>query len=141
MEKKNSSKKVAILSIACVVLVALIAVLYFLVLPKFDLAPKNITIKVTSSTGSSTEYRIRTRAKSLMQAMDELASQNSTFSFVKNDGENGTVIETVNNERALFVEDNAYWAIYVNDEFGKYDVDSQPIVNGYVYEWRYELVY
>ena len=33
---------------------------------------------------------------------------------------------------------NAYWAIYVNDEYGMYSLDTQPVTDGDSYALVYE---
>ncbi len=141
MEKKQKAKPIVLISIICVAVIGVLVACYFFVLPIFNLGPKNITIRVTASNGVSTDYQLRTSSKYLIQAMNELSSKNSSFSFVQKDSDNGIVIETINNERASFTDDNAYWAIYVNGEFGKNDATTQPLKHGDVYEWRYEVLY
>ena len=48
------------------------------------------------------------------------------------------MVEYVNEERADYVEDGAYWALYVNGEYGQYGADAQPVADGDTYTWTYE---
>ena len=71
--------------------------------------------------------------------MDELSSNGSGFSYSGADSEYGIMIEYINEERASFAEDGAYWALYVNGEYGQYGADAQPVTDGDTYAWVYEL--
>ena len=55
------------------------------------------------------------------------------------ESEYGIMVEYVNEERASFTEDGAYWALYVNGEYGQYGADAQPVTDGDTYAWVYEL--
>lgn len=92
---------------------------------------KHITLTVTYADGHSDELAIDTTAENLKEAIEnevELGGE---------DGQYGFYIESVNGEVADYDADGAYWAIYVNDEYGMYGIDSQPVADGD----RYALVY
>jgi len=95
---------------------------------------KNITIEVTGSDGNTTSYEVSTDAEYLRQAMDE--TEGLTYSGTES--EFGMMVEVVNDEQAIYAEDNAYWAIYVNGEYGNYGIDSQPVNDGDTYSIVYE---
>ena len=80
----------------------------------------------------------RLLAPYLKEAMDELAAR-TDFTFDGSDGEYGFFIESVNGLKAVYEEDNAYWAIYVNGEYGQYGADQQPVTDGDVYRLAYEI--
>ena len=48
------------------------------------------------------------------------------------------MVEVVNGEQAIYAEDNAYWALYVNGEYGQYSANQQPVTDGDTYTWTYE---
>ena len=50
----------------------------------------------------------------------------------------GIMISTINGETADYATDGAYWALYVNGEYGMYGADSQPVADGDKYTWTYE---
>jgi hypothetical protein len=95
---------------------------------------KNITIEVKSADGSTTSYSVSTNADYLRQAMDE--AEGLTYSGTES--EYGMMVEVVNGEQAIYAEDNAYWAFYVNGEYGQYGIDSQPVEDGATYSIVYE---
>ena len=95
---------------------------------------KNITIEVKDSDGNVTSYAVSTDADYLRQAMDE--ADGLTYSGTESDW--GMMVETVNGEQAIYAEDNAYWAFYVNGEYGQYGIDSQPVNDGDTYSIVYE---
>ena len=70
--------------------------------------------------------------------MDELSANGSGFSYAGTDSEYGLMVEYVNEERADYAQDGAYWALYVNGEYGQYGADSQPVADGETYSWVYE---
>ena len=135
---KNNKKPIIIGVAVLVALIAIFAVVYFVNKPQTTKGGKNITIEVTGSNGETTDYELSTDAEFLKQAMDELDADNEQFSYSGSDSEYGMMVEYVNEERALYAEDGAYWALYVNGEYGQYGVDSQPVVDGDTYTWTYE---
>lgn len=92
---------------------------------------KEITLTVTYSDETSDEYTIETTAEYLMEAIEETVELGGTES------EYGFYIDSVNGQAADYDADGAYWAIYVNDEYGSYSIDSQPVTDGD----HYALVY
>lgn len=134
---KNNQKKIIIGVVCLAVLVALFAVLY----SKFSAKPvagaKNITIEVVDNDNATTTYTLDTDAEYLRQAMDELHDQG--FSYDGTDSEYGIMISAVNGLMADYETDGAYWAIYVNGDYGQYGADSQPVADGDTYTFKYEV--
>lgn len=95
---------------------------------------KNIVIEVKDSEGNVTSYEVTTDAEFLRQAMDEAEG----LTYDGSDSEYGMMVEVVNGEQAIYSEDNAYWAFYVNGEYGNYGIDSQPVTDGDTYSIVYE---
>ncbi len=137
--KNNNKKGIIIGAIALIALIAVFAVVYFINRPATSKGAKNITVEVKASTGDVTDYELSTDAEYLKDAMDELSSNGSGFSYSGTDSEYGIMIEYINEERASFAEDGAYWALYVNGEYGQYGADAQPVTDGDTYAWVYEL--
>ena len=138
MEKKNN-KGLIIGGIILVALIAVFAIVYFVNKPATQAGAKHVIIEVTGSDGNTAEYTIDTDAEYLKNAMDELAANGSGFSYDGTDSEYGIMVEYVDGERASYAEDGAYWALYVNGEYGQYGCDSQPVTDGDTYTWTYEL--
>lgn len=137
---KNGNKKAIMIgTIILAVLAVLFVVIYTFNRPSSAAGSKNITLEVTGSKGDTTEYSLSTDAEFLKQAMDELSANGSGFTYSGVGGDYGLMIETVNGERAVFDKDGAYWALYVNGEYGQFGADSQPVTDGDRYTWKYEL--
>ena len=52
-------------------------------------------------------------------------------------GAYGKFIKAVDGEKAVYEEDSAYWAFYVNGEYAQFGVDQTPIEEGKVYKLEY----
>lgn len=122
-----------------VALIALVLIIYNLNKPQAqpevtNEGSKNIIIEVKDSEGNVTSYEVTTDAEFLRQAMDEAEG----LTYDGSDSEYGMMVEVVNGEQAIYSEDNAYWAFYVNGEYGNYGIDSQPVTDGDTYSIVYE---
>ncbi|MCR5195821.1 MAG: DUF4430 domain-containing protein [Pseudobutyrivibrio sp.] len=137
MEKKNT-KKIIIAAVILAALIAIFSVCYFKFVAKPTAGEKSITIEVVADDGQPKDYKLDTDAEFLIDAMDELADEDSSFSFEGSDGQYGMMIEVINGKQAIYEKDNAYWALYVNDNYGEYGVDQQPVQDGDTYTWKYE---
>ncbi len=136
--KKNNKKGIIIGAIVLLALVAVFAVVYSFNKPATSKGGKSIVIAVNTSTGETNEYKVLTDAEYLRQAMDELAATNQGFSYQGTESEYGLMVEYVNEERADYTLDGAYWALYVNGEYGQFGADAQPVTDGDTYSWVYE---
>ncbi len=135
---ENNKKKGIIIGAALLIaLIAVFAIVYAFNKPSAAEGSKKIVVEVTGSAGTTTTYDLSTNAQYLKQAMDELTENGSGFSYAGSDSEYGIMIEEINGEKAVY-EDGAYWALYVNGEYGQYGVESQPVENESTYTWTYE---
>lgn len=132
MEKKMNKK----LLLGAGILVALIAV-FAIVFALFSAKPvegsKAITIEVVNKAQESKIYEVKTDAEYLRQAMDE--AEGLTFDGTM--GEYGMSILAINGERADYVEDQVYWAFYVNGGYCNYGIDAQPVYDGDAFQIVY----
>ncbi len=87
---------------------------------------KEITIEVINSADESVVYELNTDAQYLRQAMDEADG----LTYAGEEGPYGLMITTVNDERAVYEENGAYWSFYVNGEYCNYGIDEQPVLDG-----------
>lgn len=94
---------------------------------------KAITIEVVNSAQESKRYELKTDVEYLAEAMEEVEE----LELVTVDGPYGLVIEEVNGERAVYEEDNAYWSIMVNGEYGNYGISEQPVEDGDAFQLVY----
>ena len=92
---------------------------------------KSITIEVVNSKEESTVYDLKTDALYLEEAMDEAKEEGLSYTC-----ENGMVIY-VNDERADYNKDGAYWGFFVNDEYSQYGIAEQPVEDGDAFKIEY----
>lgn len=98
---------------------------------------KKVKLQVVDKDGKLKEYDEETNAEFLRGVLDEI-SENADFTYSGTDSEFGIMIDTVNGQHADYTKDGAYWAIYVNNEYGNYGADSQPVADGDTFELKYE---
>ena len=124
--------------IGIVVLIAAFIGLYFVFGPKATEGTKSYMLTVVDDSGEKTLYTGKTDAEYLRDLMDELKEE-TEFTYEGEDQEYGLYIESVNGIVADYNTDGAYWAIYVNGEYGMYGADSQPVSDGDEYQLVYEV--
>lgn len=140
MEKKQSDrKKIIIGAVILVVLLAAFAVIYVVFGPKAAQGSKEYILKVVDDNGETTQYTGHTDAEYLRGALEEL-EKSDDLTIEGEESDYGLFIDTVNGVTADYSKDKAYWALYVNGEYGNYGVDSQPLTDGDIYSLVYEIV-
>lgn len=128
--KKTGNWKIVV---AAAVLVAAFAGMYLIFGPKAVQGAKTVTVEVVDDTGSRKEYEVHTDAQYLRQVLEETEG----LEVAGQESEYGLMIETVNGVTADYDLNGAYWAVYVNGEYGSYGVDAQPVGD----QDRYRLEY
>ena len=136
--KSMTKNKKTIYGIALlVVLAAVLLGVWRLTKPKTQTGSKSITIEVKDDQEKTKAYDMKTDAEFLSQAMDEL-TKSSDFTYEASTSEYGLFINAVNGLTADYDKDGAYWAIYVNGEYGSYGADQQPVTDKDTYSFVYE---
>lgn len=138
-EKQSDRKKIIIGAVILVVLLAAFAVIYVVFGPKAAQGSKEYILKVVDDNGETTEYTGHTDAEYLRGALEEL-EKSDDLTIEGEESDYGLFIDTVNGVTADYSKDKAYWALYVNGEYGNYGVDSQPLTDGDIYSLVYEIV-
>lgn len=133
-ETKNSNKKVLLAVGILVVVLAAMAAVFFIFRPKPAEGSKAITIEVINSEQKSKVYELKTDAEYLRQAMEEAKG----LEFSGTESEFGLTLETVNGEDTDF-NNGSYWALYVNDGYCNYGIDSQPVYDGDAFQIVYTI--
>ena len=136
MEKKQN-KKVILGVVAFLAVVVLMGAVYYFTRPETSKGAKEVEITVVSKDGEKTEYQIDTDAEYLQQAMDEAKEEGLTYSGTE--GEFGLMVDTVNGEKAVYEENDAYWGFTVNGEYCNYGIAEQPVADGDEFEIVYTL--
>lgn len=132
---KRRTKIISIVSI--IVLIAAMAGLYLHFGPKTQEGAKTVTIEVVDDKEQSEEYTVKTDAEYLVDAMRDAGKEGFTFSGTEK--EYGLALDTVNGLKADFNTDSAYWAVYVNDEYGNYGIEEQPVADGDTFRFEYTM--
>ena len=133
--KKSNGKKIALAVAALAVVVAVFAIVYVNFKPKAVEGAKTVTIEVVDNNETSTVYEVHTDAEFLQQAMDEADG----LTYGGTESEYGLMVDTINDIRADYTEDGAYWAFYVNGEYCMYGIAEQPVLDGEAYQIVYTL--
>ncbi len=132
MSKKRNT--LLLIAAAAVLVVAVLAVVYVVFGPKAQGGSKNITVIVTDDAGTETVYESRTDAEYLIDAVKEIDG----LDVQGTEGDYGMFINSINGITADYNIDQAYWAIYVNGEYGTYGIDTQPVADGDEFSFVYE---
>ncbi len=130
--------KIIISVVAVLAVIAILAGVYFALAPKAQQGSKSVTVEVVDDKGTTKPYTIKTDAEFLSQVMDELTAEGD-FSYEGTDGDYGLYITAINGVTADYDADGAYWSILVNDEYGMFGADSQPVADGDDFKFVYEV--
>ena len=126
------NKKTVISVVVLIVVVALLGVAYFLFRPGGTLGPKAFTLEIVHADG-------QTKTQEVTASEEFLGEYLTKEGIIEGaEGPYGMYIAKVEGEKAVYEEDNAYWAFYVDGEYAALGVDQTPIENGKVYKLQYE---
>lgn len=120
--KKNT--KIIIAALAVVVVIALFVGVYAATRPETTQGAKIFTVEVVHSDGGTKRFTYHTDEEYLgpvLLAEGLITGQEDTF---------GLTILSVDGEEAIWSRDNAYWAIFVGEEYGTTGVDAIPVNDG-----------
>ncbi len=133
----SKQKKMIVTLVVLVAVIAVLAGVYKAFGAKTSAGTKHCTVEVVASDGSTTSYETASDSEYLKDIMDTL-SATGTFSYEGEESEYGLYITAINGETADYNADGAYWAIYVNGEYGQYGADQQPVADGDTFRFVYE---
>lgn len=133
----SKQKKWIAALVILVVIIAVLAGVYKAFGPKTSEGTKHCSVEVVAADGTSTSYETASDAEYLKDIMDTL-SKTGTFSYEGEESDYGLYITAINGETADYSTDGAYWAIYVNGEYGQYGADQQPVADGDSFKFVYE---
>ncbi|MBR2937949.1 MAG: DUF4430 domain-containing protein [Oscillospiraceae bacterium] len=126
------NKKTVIAVIALVVVVALLGAAYFLTRPSGVWGPKEFTLEIVHKDGQTKTLEITANEEFLGEYLEKEGIIEGA------EGPYGMYIAKVEGVKAVYEEDGAYWAFYVDGEYASLGVDQTPIENGKVYKLQYE---
>lgn len=133
--KKN--KKIWIGALAFIAVVAILGGVYFFTRPETTVGDKNVEVSVVNKEGETENYQVNTDAEYLIDVLEDAKELGLTYEGT--DGEYGMMIDTVNGEKAVYTENNSYWAFYVNGGYCEYGVSEQPVEDGDKFEIKYTI--
>lgn len=125
--------KLMIIVAAIVAVIAIMLGVYFGTRPKPSAGGKEITVTVTHADASEADFTYQTDAEFLGEVL--LAE-----GLVEGeDGEYGLYITSVDGEEAVYEENGAYWALYVNGEYAMTGADTTPVNDGDAFQLVYTI--
>ena len=133
-KKKSSITPAVIVAIILALIAAAFGVFYFMFGPQGVQGAKTIGVEVVDASGNSSAFEHHTDAALLRQAIEEM----DAVTLEGAETELGLFIHKVNGILAVYETDGAYWALYVNDEYGLNGVDAEPVKDGGKYTFKYE---
>ena len=114
------NKKTIIAIAAFILVIAIVATIYFVFVPKAKEGAKSVTIEVVDNKGESKEYSVKTDALYLADAMTDAG-----ITYEAED----TYVNTINGITADYDKDMSYWGFYVNGEYCNYGIFEQPVAD------------
>ena len=122
------NKKMLLAIIAVVILVGVLAGVYFATRPDAQEGKKTFTVTVVHADGKTKDFTYTTTEKCLGPVLlrEELISGNN--------GPYGLEIHTVDGERAVYDLDRAYWALYEGEAYANQGIDTTPVLDGAIYK-------
>lgn len=127
------SKKKSILAVVALVLVAAVFLgAYLLTRPGMVWGDKVFTVIVVHKDGSERIFTCQTEEAFLGPA---LAKEGL---IVMDDKQSG-MFNTVDNETAIWETDQAYWALYVGDDYASTGINDTPVYNDSIFKLVYTL--
>lgn len=126
------NKKIIIAAIAIVVLIAIMAGIYFATRPDPVEGEKSITVTVIHSDGTEKVFRYRTDAKTLSEVL-------CAEGLIRNEGADAGMYDVVDGEKADFNVDGSYWAMYEGEEYAMVGADEMMIEDGDTFKFVYTV--
>ena len=127
--KKNTKLILGI--VALVVVIAALLGVYLATRPETSQGAKTFTVEVVHADGGSKTFTYHTDEEFLGVVLE-------TEGLIKGEmGPYGLTIFEVDGERAVWEENGAYWAIFVNGEYGMTGVDTTPVDDGDAFKLEY----
>ena len=129
----NKNKKLLIVAVAVVALIALFLGIWFATRPATTQGAKTITVEVIHKDGSKKEFTCHTDEEYLGPVLDaEQIAQGE-------EGPYGLFIKFADGEKAVYEEDGAYWAVMQGGEPTPLSVDQTPIQDGDAFSLVYTV--
>ena len=127
------NKKMIVVALALLVLVAVLLGVYALTRPETALGAKTVTVTVVHADGSEKEFTYRTEEEYLGPVL-------LTEGLVEGEmGPYGLMISAVDGEEAVWEVNNAYWALFVGEDYATSGADTTPVYDGSAFKLEYTI--
>lgn len=127
------NKKLIVSVVALVLVIALMAGVYFATRPETSAGSKAITITVIHKDGSEKVFEYKTDEEFLGAV---ITAEGLVTGY---EGEYGLVIESVDGETADWNVDQSYWALFVGEEYATTGAGTTPIHDGDTFKLVYTI--
>lgn len=127
------NKKLILALVALVVVIAVLAGVYFATRPATSQGDKAFTVTVVHGDGTSKDFTYQTNEEYLGAVL--LAEG----LIQGDDGEYGLYVNTVDGETADYAANGSYWALYVGEEYATTGIDTTPVHDGSVFRLVYTV--
>lgn len=128
--KKNT--KIILAIVALVAVIAILAGVYFATRPQPQQGAKAYTVIVIHKDKTEKTFTYRTDAEFLDKALLEEGL------IEGKEDQYGLIIEKVDGEAAIWETDNAYWSLYIGEEYATTGISATPVYDGSTFKLVYE---
>ncbi len=126
------NKKLIIAAVAFVVVIAILAGVWFATRPEAVEGNKAITVIVVHADGTEKTFTYETDKEFLGELL-------YAEGLIKNEGVDDGMFNVVDGEKADWNENQSYWGFYEGDAYANQGVDTTPIADGAVYKLVYTV--
>jgi len=112
--------------IAIIVVIAALLGVYFAFREQPAEGLKTVSVEVILANGQSEIYETSTDAEYLRQVLDEIDG----ITYGEKQSGFGPMVTEINGEIAIYEQNGAYWAFFVNGEYCNYGISDQPVNDG-----------
>ena len=127
------NKKMIAIVVVLALVVAALAVAYFVTRPSGTEGMKSFTVEIVHKDGSTKTVELKSDAEFLGDVLDEKGL------IEYEEGAYGKYILKADGEKAVFEEDGAYWGFFIGEEYAQFGVDQTPIEEGKLYRLVYTI--
>ena len=126
------NKKLILAIVALVAVIAILAGVYFATRPETQQGSKAITVTVIHKDKTEKTFTYHTDEEFL----DKVLLAEGLIEGKED--QYGLIIEKVDGEAAIWETDNAYWALYIGEEYATTGISATPVYDGSTFKLIYE---
>ena len=124
------NKKIWLAAIALVVVVGIMAGVWFATRTKPEDGKKTIVVEIQHKDGTVNSYTIQTEGEYLAEAMNEKNLLGE---------DNNGMYDTIDGETADYSVDESWWCLYINGEKANDGANTAVVTDGTTYRWVYTI--